>query len=319
MSNREVMQQALEALEDERYVTKYTHIVEAITALHKALAQPEFYQPAASEAVEILKSLGYVYEPTYTGLAWVAKKSAQPEQQAEPVKPAGQLQECIYGRGQVLWFAKPADRSMLYTTPPAAAQPEQEPVAWRVWSPDGTNVYQYTEDGDGEALYITPPAAQPEQQAESVAYDKTELNRFVQSLYDEKMQEGKHGHYETMFYVVHQAIKKVAPPKQQAEPVAEKGLPASKCKGLADCGYIDGTGRVDCDLCREQQAEPIGFITPPGPITQYRIPTQRPWVGLTDEEVAIASAEFDTKLKLAFHAGMYKAQIILRKKNDPTY
>ena len=43
------------------------------------------------------------------------------------------------------------------------------------------------------------------------------------------------------------------------------------------------------------------------------------WQGLTDEEVAIASAEFDTKLKLAFHAGMYKAQIILRKKNDPTY
>jgi len=46
---------------------------------------------------------------------------------------------------------------------------------------------------------------------------------------------------------------------------------------------------------------------------------QRPWVGLTDDEVAIASAEFDTKLKLAFHAGMYKAQIILRKKNDSTY
>jgi hypothetical protein len=46
---------------------------------------------------------------------------------------------------------------------------------------------------------------------------------------------------------------------------------------------------------------------------------QRPWVGLTDEEVAIASAEFDTRLKLAFHSGMYKAQIILRKKNDSTY
>ena len=46
---------------------------------------------------------------------------------------------------------------------------------------------------------------------------------------------------------------------------------------------------------------------------------QRPWVGLTEEEVAIASAEFDTRLKLAFHSGMYKAQIILRKKNDSTY
>jgi hypothetical protein len=51
----------------------------------------------------------------------------------------------------------------------------------------------------------------------------------------------------------------------------------------------------------------------------YTAPPQRPWQGLTDEEVAIASAEFDTRLKLAFHSGMYKAQIILRKKNDPTY
>ena len=46
---------------------------------------------------------------------------------------------------------------------------------------------------------------------------------------------------------------------------------------------------------------------------------QRPWQGLTDEEVAIASAEFDLKSKMAYRAGMYKAQIILRKKNDPTY
>jgi hypothetical protein len=43
----------------------------------------------------------------------------------------------------------------------ALAQPEQEPVAWRVWSPDGTNVYQYTEDGDGEPLYTTPPQRKP--------------------------------------------------------------------------------------------------------------------------------------------------------------
>lgn len=41
MDNKEVMQQALEALENERYVTKYTHIVEAIIALRTALEQPE--------------------------------------------------------------------------------------------------------------------------------------------------------------------------------------------------------------------------------------------------------------------------------------
>ena len=32
--------------------------------------------------------------------------------------PVGQLQEDAYGRGQVLWFNKPANQSMLYTAPP---------------------------------------------------------------------------------------------------------------------------------------------------------------------------------------------------------
>jgi hypothetical protein len=38
---KQAAQQALEALENERYVTKYTHIVDAITALRTALEQPE--------------------------------------------------------------------------------------------------------------------------------------------------------------------------------------------------------------------------------------------------------------------------------------
>lgn len=49
------------------------------------------------------------------------------------------------------------------------------------------------------------------QTQEPVAYDKTEMNCFVQDLYDEKMREGKHGNYETIFHVVHQAIKRVPP------------------------------------------------------------------------------------------------------------
>jgi hypothetical protein len=72
---------------------------------------------------------------------------------------------------------------------------------------------------DPKCMWVEQPQ---QQQAEPVAYDKTEINCFVQSLYDKKMQEGKHGHYETMFHVVHQAIKKVAPPKQQADPVQER-------------------------------------------------------------------------------------------------
>lgn len=57
--------------------------------------------------------------------------------------------------------------------------------------------------------------AQPAQ--EPVAYDKTEMNGFVQDLYDKKMQEGKHGHYETMFHVVHQAIKRATPPQRTVQ------------------------------------------------------------------------------------------------------
>jgi hypothetical protein len=36
-----------------------------------------------------------------------------------------------------------------------------EPVAWRIWSPDGTNVYQYTENGDGEPLFTHPAPREP--------------------------------------------------------------------------------------------------------------------------------------------------------------
>jgi hypothetical protein len=71
--------------------------------------------------------------------------------------------------------------------------------------------------------------AQPAQ--EPVAYDKTEMNGFVQDLYDKKMQEGKHGHYETMFHVVHQAIKRVSPQRtwvdlteDQIKVIEEKAL-----------------------------------------------------------------------------------------------
>ena len=67
---------------------------------------------------------------------------------------------------------------------------------------------------------IEEALAQPEQGP--VAYDKTEMNCFVQDLYDKKMLEGKHGHYETMFHVVHQAIKKVPPQRTWVEPTDEE-------------------------------------------------------------------------------------------------
>jgi hypothetical protein len=53
---------------------------------------------------------------------------------AEQAQPVGQLQEETYGRGQVMWFNKPEDQTMLYTIPPPR-QPltdEQKDAArWR--------------------------------------------------------------------------------------------------------------------------------------------------------------------------------------------
>ena len=48
------------------------------------------------------------------------------------------------------------------------------------------------------------------ERARLLSYDKTDMNGFVSDLYDEKTREGKHGHYETVFHVVHCAIKRVA-------------------------------------------------------------------------------------------------------------
>jgi len=105
---------------------------------------------------------------------------------------------------------------------------KQEPVAWMYWqsclNDDGTQtapwVQRYSKFKPPESvinkeitpLYTTPPAAQRQPQ-----YNKTEMNCFVQTLYDEKMREGKHGHYETMFHVVHRAI-------EAAHGIGEKNL-----------------------------------------------------------------------------------------------
>jgi hypothetical protein len=43
--------------------------------------------------------------------------------------------------------------------------------------------------------------------------------------------------------------------------------------------------------------------------------TGKPWVGLTDEDVNRESAPITSQMKLAFHAGMYVAQKILKERN----
>ena len=39
-------------------------------------------------------------------------------------EPVGQLLEDAFGRGQVMWFNKPKDESMLYTTPQSEKYPQ---------------------------------------------------------------------------------------------------------------------------------------------------------------------------------------------------
>jgi len=91
------------------------------------------------------------------------------------------------------------------------AQPEQEPVAWGVFEGNLHDMFFSPSEAQEMAdlkgthaevrpLYTTPPQRKPQ-------YDKTKMNCFVQDLYDKKIQEGKHGHYEAMFHVVHRAIE----------------------------------------------------------------------------------------------------------------
>jgi len=63
----------------------------------------------------------------------------------------------------------------------------------------------------------------------------------------------------------------------------------------------------------QQQAEQVGLITPPGPITQYSIPTQRQWVGLTKQDMPSGEDPmFDHQY---FIAGMVYAAKVLQEKN----
>ena len=125
---RQALELALEALETPRPFDSYPPlwrayektINEAITAIKEALAQPE---------EEKLHPVHIGVDVTREGTAVTAfyrkpdavmemfysqfHPMAQPEQE-----PVGQLLEDAFGRGQVMWFNKPKDESMLYTTPP---------------------------------------------------------------------------------------------------------------------------------------------------------------------------------------------------------
>ena len=95
----------------------------------------------------------------------------------------------------------------------------QEPVAWMVYAKGSRRYFTLTFDVnkvpeiyvDGEALplFLAAGAAPTKE-----PYDKTEMNAFVTKLYKEKITTAQHGFYETLFHVVHQAIKRATTKEQ---------------------------------------------------------------------------------------------------------
>ena len=87
---------------------------------------------------------------------------------------------------------------------------QQEPVAWGVFEGNLHDMF-FTEAEAVEMAQLKGNHAEVKPlytaTQRKTQYDKTKMNCFVQDLYDKKMQEGKHGHYETMFHVVHRAIE----------------------------------------------------------------------------------------------------------------
>jgi hypothetical protein len=74
----------------------------------------------------------------------------------------------------------------------------------------------------------------------------------------------------------------------------------------------------------EQEVKPCGFVggacthceaTERGDCQGWVSSPKREWVGLTDEDVNRESAPIALQMKLAFHAGMYVAQKILKERN----
>jgi hypothetical protein len=86
------------------------------------------------------------------------------------------------------------------------------------------------------------------------------------------------------------------PPKPEQEPVAWMVTYG----GLTHVEYTLPSKVVDTHY------QPL-YTTPPA--------AQRPWQGLTDEDVNRESAPIAQQMKLAFHAGMYVAQKILQERN----
>jgi hypothetical protein len=165
----------------------------------------------------------------------------------------------------------------------ALEQPEQEPVAWTTMpKADDWDFVSGSKDPTGKLegkwfpLYTTPPAEQPKQQAEPVAMRMPEVGDKVICLEDEslgtvesltaggspdiKFDDGSHGTYLLREFA--ELFGYVAPPQPQAEP--------SKWRDMVVVSLV----REGIDKHRARELA-----------DHFATPLQRPWVGLTPEEI----------------------------------
>ena len=102
---------------------------------------------------------------------------------------------------------------------------------------------------------------------------------------------------ETLHADVYAALRKALEQPEQGPTCPEcKAAVLYECVACSSNNYPPKPDQVDCPRC--------GHVC-----------SQRPWQGLTDEDVNRESAMIASKMKLAFHAGMYVAQKILKDRN----
>jgi hypothetical protein len=179
----EAMKQALEALENTTptgfNMERDKQFYAAITALRTAIAEAEKQEPVA-----------------YT--------TGHCKQKAQPGGCQLHNVHCGY---------PDCDRKAVATPPAAQQEPDAYGYAKRlavaIWEQhykDITPQWKPFDDLMGVLTQIDNMTSGLTAQRQ-LQYNKTEMNCFVQNLYDQKMCEGKRGHYETMFHVVHRAIE----------------------------------------------------------------------------------------------------------------
>ena len=98
---------------------------------------------AMKQAIEALECALSDNKPYLTKCVHAITTLRQAIAEAEKQEPVGHLQEEFFGRGQVMWFKKPADQSMLYTHPPKRERVVFPTMLRKMWSGGEVQAWLY--------------------------------------------------------------------------------------------------------------------------------------------------------------------------------